>query len=159
MQNSSWCLSHAPVIYLVFTSQLSILVSQILGLVENMSCFKCPKCGEKSYIFGEGGAQRTAEEMDMKLLGDVSESCDCNWHQFLSYDEYARMFYIWEKVESFSSIRLQFLDIMNVRRREHSVSNEHPKFGFTADGWLTYRFSMFIHVLMILCYTAVVFLQ
>ncbi|ONM07163.1 IND1(iron-sulfur protein required for NADH dehydrogenase)-like [Zea mays] len=42
----------------------------ILGLVENMSCFKCPKCGEKSYIFGEGGAQRTAEEMDMKLLGD-----------------------------------------------------------------------------------------
>ncbi|XP_066386644.1 iron-sulfur protein required for NADH dehydrogenase, mitochondrial-like [Miscanthus floridulus] len=43
----------------------------ILGLVENMSCFKCPKCGEKSYIFGEGGAQRTAEEMDMKLLGDV----------------------------------------------------------------------------------------
>ncbi|KAF8721863.1 hypothetical protein HU200_022807 [Digitaria exilis] len=43
----------------------------ILGLVENMSCFKCPKCGEKSYIFGEGGAQRTAEEMDMKLLGEV----------------------------------------------------------------------------------------
>jgi hypothetical protein len=67
-------LSHAPV-YLAFTSHLSILVSQILGLVENMSCCKCSKCGEKSYIFGEGGAQRTAEEMDMKLLGDVSESC------------------------------------------------------------------------------------
>ncbi|XP_062215167.1 iron-sulfur protein required for NADH dehydrogenase, mitochondrial-like isoform X2 [Phragmites australis] len=43
----------------------------ILGLVENMSCFKCPKCGEKSYIFGEGGAQKTAEEMDMKLLGEI----------------------------------------------------------------------------------------
>ncbi|XP_034576093.1 iron-sulfur protein required for NADH dehydrogenase, mitochondrial isoform X2 [Setaria viridis] len=43
----------------------------ILGLVENMSCFKCPKCGEKSYIFGEGGAKRTAEEMDMKLLGEI----------------------------------------------------------------------------------------
>lgn len=57
-----------------FTAELSSLFSQILGLVENMSCFKCPKCGEKSYIFGEGGAQRTAEEMDMKLLGDVSES-------------------------------------------------------------------------------------
>jgi ATP-binding protein involved in chromosome partitioning len=39
-----------------------------------MSCFKCPKCGEESYIFGEGGAQRTAEEMDMKLLGEVSGS-------------------------------------------------------------------------------------
>jgi ATP-binding protein involved in chromosome partitioning len=46
---------------------------QILGLVENMSCFKCPKCGENSYIFGEGGAQRTAEDMDMKFLGEVSE--------------------------------------------------------------------------------------
>ncbi|VAI02302.1 unnamed protein product [Triticum turgidum subsp. durum] len=45
----------------------------IIGLVENMSCFKCPKCGEKSYIFGEGGAQRTAEDMDMKFLGEVSE--------------------------------------------------------------------------------------
>ncbi|KAG2536534.1 hypothetical protein PVAP13_9NG195400 [Panicum virgatum] len=43
----------------------------ILGLVENMSCFKCPKCGENSYVFGEGGAKRTAEEMDMKLLGEI----------------------------------------------------------------------------------------
>ncbi|KAF0922232.1 hypothetical protein E2562_029123 [Oryza meyeriana var. granulata] len=48
----------------------------ILGLVENMSCFKCPKCGEKSYIFGEGGAQRTAEEMDMKLIGAIPLEID-----------------------------------------------------------------------------------
>ncbi|KAJ1691803.1 hypothetical protein LUZ63_015958 [Rhynchospora breviuscula] len=43
----------------------------ILGLVENMSCFKCPKCGEKSYIFGEGGARRTANDMQLKFLGEV----------------------------------------------------------------------------------------
>lgn len=48
----------------------------ILGLVENMSCFKCPKCGEKSYIFGEGGAQRTAEDMDMKFLGEIPLEID-----------------------------------------------------------------------------------
>lgn len=53
-----------------------------------MSCFKCPKCGEKSYIFGEGGAQRTAEDMDMKFLGEVSEICQIvivyyNWYVFL----------------------------------------------------------------------------
>jgi ATP-binding protein involved in chromosome partitioning len=66
-------------ICLVFPAQLSLLSLQILGLVENMSCFKCPKCGEESYIFGEGGAQRTAEEMDMKLLGEVSgSSLACN---------------------------------------------------------------------------------
>jgi len=61
-------------ICLVFPAELSLLFCQILGLVENMSCFKCPKCGENSYVFGEGGAKRTAEEMDMKLLGEVSES-------------------------------------------------------------------------------------
>ncbi|KAK3125165.1 hypothetical protein QOZ80_7BG0601140 [Eleusine coracana subsp. coracana] len=43
----------------------------ILGLVENMSCFKCPKCGDESYIFGMGGARRTAEEMDVELLGEI----------------------------------------------------------------------------------------
>lgn len=36
-----------------------------------MSYFKCPHCSEKSYIFGHGGAQKTAEELDMKFLGEV----------------------------------------------------------------------------------------
>ncbi|XP_077245534.1 INDH1(iron-sulfur protein required for NADH dehydrogenase) [Tasmannia lanceolata] len=43
----------------------------ILGLIENMSCFKCPHCGEQSYIFGSGGARRTADEMDMEFLGEI----------------------------------------------------------------------------------------
>lgn len=43
----------------------------ILGLLENMSYFKCPKCGESSYIFGKEGARKTAEEMGMKFLGEV----------------------------------------------------------------------------------------
>lgn len=47
------------------------LFLQILGIVENMSCFKCPHCGEPSYIFGKGGTQRTASEMGLELLGKV----------------------------------------------------------------------------------------
>ncbi|XP_042486721.1 iron-sulfur protein NUBPL isoform X2 [Macadamia integrifolia] len=43
----------------------------ILGLIENMSCFRCPHCGEKSDIFGSGGARRTADEMDMEFLGEI----------------------------------------------------------------------------------------
>lgn len=48
----------------------------ILGLVENMSCFKCPHCGEPSFIFGKGGAQRTAAEMDLTLVGEIPLELD-----------------------------------------------------------------------------------
>lgn len=43
----------------------------ILGILENMSYFKCPHCNEPSYIFGKGGAHKTAEEMGMQFLGEV----------------------------------------------------------------------------------------
>ncbi|KAG8389248.1 hypothetical protein BUALT_Bualt02G0209100 [Buddleja alternifolia] len=43
----------------------------ILGILENMSYFKCPNCSEPHYIFGKGGAQKTADEMYMKFLGEV----------------------------------------------------------------------------------------
>ncbi|CAN6441069.1 unnamed protein product [Victoria cruziana] len=43
----------------------------ILGLIENMSSFKCPHCGQHSHIFGHGGALRTANEMNMEFLGKI----------------------------------------------------------------------------------------
>lgn len=45
--------------------------SQILGIIENMSYFKCPHCGEPSFIFGKGGARRTAEDMGLRFVGEV----------------------------------------------------------------------------------------
>ncbi|URE14611.1 ParA/MinD ATPase like [Musa troglodytarum] len=48
----------------------------ILGLIENMSCFKCPHCGEKSYIFGDGGGQSTAKELDIEFLGEIPLELD-----------------------------------------------------------------------------------
>ncbi|KAJ7571553.1 hypothetical protein O6H91_01G166600 [Diphasiastrum complanatum] len=47
------------------------MFQKILGLIENMSFFQCPKCGEHSHIFGHGGARATAEEMGMDFLGEV----------------------------------------------------------------------------------------
>ncbi|NVJ98619.1 MAG: Mrp/NBP35 family ATP-binding protein [Alphaproteobacteria bacterium] len=41
----------------------------ILGIIENMSTFHCPKCGEESHIFGHGGAEETAGELDCRFLG------------------------------------------------------------------------------------------
>ncbi|KAF6145644.1 hypothetical protein GIB67_018750 [Kingdonia uniflora] len=43
----------------------------ILGVIENMSCFKCPHCGEPSYIFGSEGARQIADKMDMEFLSEV----------------------------------------------------------------------------------------
>jgi ATP-binding protein involved in chromosome partitioning len=43
----------------------------ILGLVENMSHFACPHCGERSEIFGHGGGRRQAERLDVPFLGEI----------------------------------------------------------------------------------------
>ncbi len=44
---------------------------QILGIVENMSYFYCPKCGERYYIFGRDTGKRLAEEAGIPFLGSI----------------------------------------------------------------------------------------
>ena len=43
----------------------------VIGLVENMSAFVCPHCGEATEIFGRGGGERFAKENDIEFLGGV----------------------------------------------------------------------------------------
>jgi ATP-binding protein involved in chromosome partitioning len=43
----------------------------VLGIVENMSYFLCPSCGERSDIFSHGGARREAERMGVPFLGEI----------------------------------------------------------------------------------------
>jgi len=43
----------------------------ILGLIENMSTFICPKCGEQSDIFGHGGARSEADRLGVPFLGEI----------------------------------------------------------------------------------------
>ncbi|OCT68732.1 iron-sulfur protein NUBPL [Xenopus laevis] len=43
----------------------------ILGLVQNMSVFQCPKCNHETHIFGEEGARRLAETLGFDVLGDI----------------------------------------------------------------------------------------
>jgi len=42
-----------------------------LGVVENMSYFACPDCGHESDIFGRGGGEQLAAEMNVPFLGRV----------------------------------------------------------------------------------------
>ncbi len=43
----------------------------VLGVVENMSYYVCPHCGERSEIFLSGGGTRLADELGVPLLGQV----------------------------------------------------------------------------------------
>jgi ATP-binding protein involved in chromosome partitioning len=43
----------------------------VLGVVENMSYFACPHCGERTEIFRSGGGRRLAEELGVPLLGEI----------------------------------------------------------------------------------------
>jgi ATP-binding protein involved in chromosome partitioning len=43
----------------------------VLGIVENMSYFACPHCGQRSDIFSHGGARREAERLGVEFLGEL----------------------------------------------------------------------------------------
>ncbi|MEF8813626.1 MAG: P-loop NTPase [Halovenus sp.] len=43
----------------------------VLGIVENMSSFRCPDCGGDHAIFGEGGGRAFAEDVEMPFLGEI----------------------------------------------------------------------------------------
>jgi ATP-binding protein involved in chromosome partitioning len=43
----------------------------VLGIVENMSYFECPHCGEPSVMFGAGGGERLAEDVGLPLLARI----------------------------------------------------------------------------------------
>jgi len=43
----------------------------VLGIIENMSYYKCPKCGHIEYIFGKGGGEFLAKSLNVELLGRI----------------------------------------------------------------------------------------
>ncbi|XP_062863468.1 iron-sulfur protein NUBPL [Trichomycterus rosablanca] len=43
----------------------------VLGLVQNMSVFRCPKCNHQTHIFGSDGATELANTLGLEVLGDI----------------------------------------------------------------------------------------
>ncbi|MGI8423024.1 MAG: P-loop NTPase, partial [Chloroflexota bacterium] len=43
----------------------------VLGIIENMSYFQCPHCNVQTTIFGSGGGERLAKELDLPLLARI----------------------------------------------------------------------------------------
>ncbi|XP_026704945.1 iron-sulfur protein NUBPL isoform X2 [Athene cunicularia] len=54
----------------------------VLGLVQNMSVFQCPKCKHETHIFGANGVRDLAKTLELDFLGDIPlhvnirEMCD-----------------------------------------------------------------------------------
>ena len=43
----------------------------MLGIIENMSYFACPKCGHHEEIFARGGGRKLAEREGVPFLGEI----------------------------------------------------------------------------------------
>jgi len=43
----------------------------VLGVIENMSYYICPHCGERENIFGQGGGQEAANTLGVPLFGQI----------------------------------------------------------------------------------------
>jgi ATP-binding protein involved in chromosome partitioning len=53
---------------ITFSRQLKV---PVIGIIENMSGFFCPKCGTETDIFKVGGGQKISEEFDVPFLGKI----------------------------------------------------------------------------------------
>ena len=48
-----------------------LLHCPILGIVENMSYYVCPDCGERDEIFGGGGGEKMAKEEHLSVMAKL----------------------------------------------------------------------------------------
>jgi Mrp family chromosome partitioning ATPase len=88
----------------------------VLGVVENMSGFVCPKCGEVTHIFKKGGGERLASEMNVPFLGSIPidpqivEASD-NGQTYLC-------FYSSETVKAFSAVVRTVVQMKEATRQD-----------------------------------------
>jgi ATP-binding protein involved in chromosome partitioning len=52
-------------------TELPGITMKVVGVIENMSYFVCPHCGERTSIFGEGGGQLAADILGVPLMGRI----------------------------------------------------------------------------------------
>jgi ATP-binding protein involved in chromosome partitioning len=52
-------------------SMFRALKVPVLGLIENMSYYACPKCGNRDDLFGHGGAEAWAQAQKIPFLGAI----------------------------------------------------------------------------------------
>ena len=76
------------------TIKMSMLMNRnVLGIIENMSGFKCPHCGGYVDLYPPGGAEQASKDFEIELLGKipfetgVSEQSDAGLPFILKYPD------------------------------------------------------------------------
>jgi ATP-binding protein involved in chromosome partitioning len=52
-------------------NMFELLKTPVLGLIENMGVYHCPKCGHEAHLFGQGGVRAEAEKLALPFLGSL----------------------------------------------------------------------------------------
>jgi ATP-binding protein involved in chromosome partitioning len=52
-------------------NMFELLKTPVLGLIENMSTYLCPKCGHEAHLFGHGGVEAEAKKLGLPFLGSL----------------------------------------------------------------------------------------
>ena len=105
---------------ITFCRQLNL---PVLGVVENMSGFVCPKCGEKTDILSSGGGENMAIEMKMPFLGRIPidpalvQSCDAGKPYVLHHQNDTT-------AEAFEKIFTQILKPNNSLDKHIKITNQ-----------------------------------
>ncbi len=128
---------------ITFCRQLNL---PVLGVVENMSGFKCPKCGTVTDIFKTGGGEQMASEMKVPFLGRipidpaVGQACD-DGKPFV--DHYSRT----ETAQAFERIIAPILSLSKLKTGMSTLTTNNKKEGIImkiaipmADGKLCMHF-------------------
>ena len=96
----------------------------ILGIIENMSYFRCPD-GSIQYIFGKGAAEEIAKEYNIPFLGQIPldprirEATDEGVPFFLEYPDS-------EAAKAFLEIARKFVEIVESRAGQRRQPSQQP---------------------------------
>jgi ATP-binding protein involved in chromosome partitioning len=103
----------------------------VLGIVENMSGFVCPDCGGEHDIFGSGGGESFAADVDMPFLGSlpldpaVREGGDSGRPIVLEEGDTA---------DAFQRFARKTADMQGIVRRREAVDRNETRSRSRADG-------------------------
>ena len=95
----------------------------VLGVLENMSGFVCPKCGEKTDVFKSGGGEIIAKQMGVPFLGripidpQIVQACDAG-KPYISH--YSRT----PTANAFKQILTQILEPDNDSQKESTQTTQ-----------------------------------